>query len=300
MSLKNKAIINEYLEKKDAYIKLGNIVSGVLKNKLKQADIDIMAIEHRVKEEQSLEGKLELKGEKYKSLDDITDILGARVICFFSDDVEKVAAIIESLFDIDWANSVNKRNELSPEAFGYLSLHYICKLHADSKYPDDMKNKKFEIQIRSTLQHTWAEISHDLGYKSETEQRLLELAATTDRRSRAAWSKRLGDFYVESARRYYLPSHEPTLRKALCAYNDASIAAPNDGRIAETLCSVALSLKDYLTAENAISQRIEINKGATNAWAWIQLGRIAYEKNDFASAASAFGAAEAGLDHSSR
>ncbi len=167
MSLKNKAIINEYLEKKDAYIKLGNIVSGVLKNKLKQADIDIMAIEHRVKEEQSLEGKLELKGEKYKSLDDITDILGARVICFFSDDVEKVAAIIESLFDIDWANSVNKRNQLSPEAFGYLSLHYICKLHADSKYPDDMKNKKFEIQIRSTLQHTWAEISHDLGYKSE-------------------------------------------------------------------------------------------------------------------------------------
>ena len=167
MSLKNKAIINEYLEKKDAYIKLGNIVSGVLKNKLKQADIDIMAIEHRVKEEQSLEGKLELKGEKYNSLDDITDILGARVICFFSDDVEKVAAIIESLFDIDWANSVNKRNQLSPEAFGYLSLHYICKLHADSKYPDDMKNKKFEIQIRSTLQHTWAEISHDLGYKSE-------------------------------------------------------------------------------------------------------------------------------------
>ena len=140
----------------------------------------------------------------------------------------------------------------------------------------------------------------DLGCKSEAEQRLLELAATTDQRSRAAWSKRLGDFYVESARRYYLPSHEPTLRKALCAYTDASIAAPNDGRIAETLCSVALSLKDYLTAENAISQRIKLNKGATNAWAWIQLGRIAYEKNDFASAASAFGAAEAGLDHSSR
>ena len=140
----------------------------------------------------------------------------------------------------------------------------------------------------------------DLGRKSEAEQRLLELAATTDQRSRAMWSKRLGDFYVESARRYYLPSHEQTLRKALCSYTDASIAAPNDGRIAETLCSVALTLKDYLAAENAVARRIEINKGVTNVWAWTQLGRIAYEKKDFASAASAFGAAEAGLDRSSR
>ena len=167
MSLKNKAIIDEYLQNRDDYVKLGDIVSKILKNELDNSDIDIMAVEHRVKEEQSLEGKLELKGEKYKALDDITDILGARVICFFSDDVDKVAAIVESLFDIDWSNSVNKRNQLTPEAFGYLSLHYICKLRDDEDYPTELKNKKFEVQIRSTLQHTWAEISHDLGYKSE-------------------------------------------------------------------------------------------------------------------------------------
>ncbi len=167
MSLKNKAIIDEYLRDRELYVRLGDIVTGILKKELKNADIDIMAVEHRVKEEQSLEGKLELKGEKYNTLDDITDILGARVICFFSDDVDKVASIVESLFDIDWSNSVNKRNQLTPEAFGYLSLHYICKLRENSKYPKELKNKKFEIQIRSTLQHTWAEISHDLGYKSE-------------------------------------------------------------------------------------------------------------------------------------
>ncbi|MBR1532667.1 MAG: hypothetical protein IJ643_11480 [Eubacterium sp.] len=167
MSLKNKAIIEEYLSEKDSFVKLGDIVSSMLKKELDAADIDIMAVEHRVKEEQSLEGKLELKGEKYKTLSDITDILGARVICFFSDDVNKVATIVENLFDIDWSNSVNKRNQLTPEAFGYLSLHYICTLPVESDYPEELKNKKFEIQIRSTLQHTWAEISHDLGYKSE-------------------------------------------------------------------------------------------------------------------------------------
>lgn len=167
MDMKNKEIMEQYQQDRELFVRLGDIVSGMLKNALRDSDIDIMAVEHRIKEEQSLEGKLELKGEKYKSLDDITDILGARVICFFSDDVDKVASIIEGLFNIDWANSVNKRNQLTPEAFGYLSLHYICSLPKESNYPKELKNKKFEVQIRSTLQHTWAEISHDLGYKSE-------------------------------------------------------------------------------------------------------------------------------------
>ena len=139
-----------------------------------------------------------------------------------------------------------------------------------------------------------------LGRESEAEQLLLTLAATTDQRSRATWSKRLGDFYVESARRYYLPSHGQTLRKALCAYTDASLAAPNDARILESVCSVAMTLEDYLAAENAVARRIEIDKGATNVWAWSQLGRIAYGKGDYAAAATAFGAAEERLDHSSR
>ena len=153
---------------------------------------------------------------------------------------------------------------------------------------------------RTTFLNREVDALVDLGRKAEAEQRLLELAATTNPHARAAWSKRLGDFYLESARRYYRPSHEPTLRKALCAYTDASLAAPTDGRIAETICSVALTLKDYLAAENAVARRIEINKGVTNAWAWSQFGRIAYEKKDYVSAASAFGAAETGLDHTSR
>ena len=185
-----------------------------------------------------------------------------------------------------------RQNEtLDPDQSSERALEICRKALADPAVRGGQREQFLNREIDALL---------GLGRRSEAEQRLLELAATTDQRSRATWSKRLGEFYLESARRYYLPSHEPTLRKALCAYTDASLAAPNDGRIAETLCSVALSLKDYLTAENAIARRIEINKGVTNVWAWSQLGRIAYEKNDFASAASAFGAAEAGLDHTSR
>ncbi len=137
-----------------------------LENQLKAKDltgagIHVASIESRVKAEESLAGKLERKGNKYKSLADITDIIGLRVITFYIDDVDKVASAIEKLFEIDWENSVDKRKLHQIDSFGYLSLHYICKLQ-DFPY-------RFEIQLRTVLQHAWANMDHDTGYKSGVE-----------------------------------------------------------------------------------------------------------------------------------
>lgn len=167
MNLKNKMIMEEYRRQRGDYLKLSDMVADLLKKSVDEHKIEVLAVEHRVKKEDSLAGKLELKGEKYASLRDITDILGARIICFFSDDVDKVASLIEKMFEVDWDNSVDKRAQLDPNAFGYLSLHYVCSLPENGIYPEELCGKKFEIQIRSTLQHTWAAINHDLGYKSE-------------------------------------------------------------------------------------------------------------------------------------
>lgn len=168
MDLKCKMIMEEYREQRPDFVQLGDVVSGILKDITSQNEtMYILAIEHRVKEEKSLAGKLELKGDKYSSLADITDVLGCRIICFFADDVDNIARSIEEKFDIDWDNSVDKRAVIDAETFGYLSLHYICSLPFGKGYPDDICGKKFEIQIRTTLQHTWAVIDHDLGYKSE-------------------------------------------------------------------------------------------------------------------------------------
>lgn len=167
MDLKCKMIMEEYKTQRPDFVQLGESVHSLLKSKLVDANIEPLAIEHRVKTEKSLAGKLELKGDKYSSLADITDILGARIICFFSDEIDEIARIVEDSFDIDWDNSVDKRAIIKPDAFGYLSLHYICSLPMDSDYPDNICGKKFEIQIRTTLQHTWAVINHDLGYKTD-------------------------------------------------------------------------------------------------------------------------------------
>ena len=156
-----EAILNEYREKlalcKEAEIK----IKSLLKKVFNDAGIVVAALESRVKTEQSLVGKLELKGAKYHSLADITDIVGLRVITFYSDDVDKVASAVDRLFDVDWDNSVDKRKLHEIDSFGYMSLHYICRMEG---FP-----YRFEVQMRTVLQHAWANMNHDTGYKSGVE-----------------------------------------------------------------------------------------------------------------------------------
>ena len=156
-----EAILQEYREVKPRMEEVASEVYHKLRRTFEEAGLVVAALEYRVKTEDSLAGKLELKGAKYKSLSDITDIIGLRVITFYIDDVDKVASAVERLFTVDWENSVDKRKVHEIDSFGYLSLHYICS-RGDFPY-------RFEIQMRTVLQHAWANMNHDTGYKSGVE-----------------------------------------------------------------------------------------------------------------------------------
>ena len=95
MNLKDQMILDEYRKQKQNYVRLGDTAASLLKDKLGDMKIDIMAVEHRVKKEESLMKKVERKSDKYRFLKDITDILGIRVICFFADDVDRIGKAIE-------------------------------------------------------------------------------------------------------------------------------------------------------------------------------------------------------------
>ena len=156
-----QAILQEYEDNLPRFREVEAQVRDTLRRTLQDAGLAVAAIESRVKGYDSLAGKLELKGHKYKSLANLTDILGLRVITFYIDDVDKVASAVERLFTIDWENSVDKRKIHEIDSFGYLSLHYICSI-PDFPY-------RFEIQMRTLLQHAWANMDHDTGYKSGVE-----------------------------------------------------------------------------------------------------------------------------------
>jgi ppGpp synthetase/RelA/SpoT-type nucleotidyltranferase len=156
-----QAILDEYREHLPQFEQVKEQVLTELRTVFAEAGLIVASIEGRVKTEASLAGKLELKGAKYATLADITDIVGVRVITFYSDDVDKVASAVDRLFEIDWENSVDKRKIHEIDSFGYMSLHYICRKQG---FP-----YRFEIQMRTILQHAWANMNHDTGYKSGVE-----------------------------------------------------------------------------------------------------------------------------------
>ena len=152
-------LMEQYRQLLPTLEKLNDEAYNQLKKSLDAQGIYVTAIEHRVKSEKSLAGKLELKGAKYKSIDDITDLVGLRIITFYNDDVDKVAVLAQRIFDIDWKESVDKRKLHELNSFGYNSLHYICRLKTGGP--------RFELQMRTALQHVWSTIEHDTGYKGD-------------------------------------------------------------------------------------------------------------------------------------
>ena len=157
----SQAILEEYRKQRPVFRKMLETIPAQVRALLDETGIVVASVESRIKEERSLAGKLALKGTKYESLADITDIFGMRIITFYTDDVDKVASAVDHLFEIDWENSVDKRKLLEVDSFGYLSLHYVCRL-PDCPY-------RFEVQMRTILQHAWANMNHDTGYKSGVE-----------------------------------------------------------------------------------------------------------------------------------
>ena len=132
-------------------------------------------IQGRVKKLESFNKKLDKKKDKYKDpFKDMTDIIGIRLITLFKDESDEIINILKKNFKIDFKNSSNKFKMLDYDRMGYISLHYVCSY----KHPEDdlvpqlkelMDNLKFEVQIRTSLQHTWAEVDHQLRYKTLVE-----------------------------------------------------------------------------------------------------------------------------------
>ncbi|WP_052435367.1 GTP pyrophosphokinase [Sulfurospirillum cavolei] len=161
-------LISEFEKDLKHYESFSDKMHLLLKELLRQEHISYHSIENRVKEKNSLSKKIDGKN-KYQNLSDITDIVGCRIISYFEIDVEKIVALLSKEFKIDEENSIDKKKMLDPDRFGYLSYHIICSIsdeRATLREYQNYKDLKFEIQVRTILQHAWAEIEHDIGYKS--------------------------------------------------------------------------------------------------------------------------------------
>jgi GTP pyrophosphokinase len=179
-------ILGDFDSCRDLYARFTRAIESLVSQLLHERGLKIHSVTSRAKDRLSLEKKIARRLGKYRVLTDITDISGVRIITHYPDEVDAVAAVIESEFTIDRKNSIDKRAALDPDRFGYLSLHYVCSLLPSRSALTEyrlFRDLVVEIQIRSIVQHAWAEIQHDLGYKSkvaipkEAQRRFFQLAA---------------------------------------------------------------------------------------------------------------------------
>ena len=122
-------------------------------------------------------------GTKYdRPFEQIQDLVGARVIVFYKQDVDVVSEVINRYY-----TQVEQR-DLIPESeneFGYVGKHFILALPEDLFEDESDRDRSptfFELQIKTLFQHAWSEAEHDLSYKPTTQltrlqKRLIALTA---------------------------------------------------------------------------------------------------------------------------
>ena len=97
----------------------------------------------------------------------ITDLMGARVITYLPESVDRVCEVVVREFIV---HEHQDKGQLTKERgdFGYASKHFLVKLSPErAKLPEYavLRDTVFEIQVRTAAQHAWAEFEHDVRYK---------------------------------------------------------------------------------------------------------------------------------------
>ena len=168
--------VAEYQHLRPVFQDLAEAVRGILAEALRADSIQAASIEARAKDVESFGAKASKPYEsdterpKYPDpLKDITDLAGVRAITFFPKTAKTAEKVVRREFEV--VEFSDKAALLDDNRLGYKSVHFLVSLAPNrlslpeySRY----RNLVCELQIRTVLQHAWAEIEHDIQYKTES------------------------------------------------------------------------------------------------------------------------------------
>lgn len=167
--------VSDYLRVVGFYSELATSAKRIAEEALKRRGIQVHSIEARAKDPSSF-GRKAAKPSKNdpnrpmypNPVEQITDQAAIRIITFFPRTIEEIDEILRAEFCV--IEHFDKGESLvEEERFGYQSVHYLITLnHARISLPEyeRFNAAKVEVQVRTILQHAWAEIEHDIQYKS--------------------------------------------------------------------------------------------------------------------------------------
>jgi len=168
LSAKASQFLEQYLNAYPAYALAAKEAKVFVDEALKGVQLPIHSVASRAKSVNSLRRKVRTKGYR-NPRSELTDIVGVRIITYFARDMDAVVKELRVSLDVSKKKSRDARKELEAAEFGYRSAHLIVRLRkADAAKPEYsiLKRLWFEIQVRSILDHAWAEIEHEAVYKS--------------------------------------------------------------------------------------------------------------------------------------
>jgi len=172
MAGRGRSIAERFFKKFEADKETLALASQQAEELLKEILINSPALVHlvttRCKSPSSL--WLKLRDKKYtQPARQITDVIAARIITYYKDEVAIIVKILNDALEVNQHQSIDKREQLASIEFGYTSIHLIARVKGSwSTSPKyfALRNRWFEIQVRSILEHAWSEIEHEVVYKS--------------------------------------------------------------------------------------------------------------------------------------
>jgi ppGpp synthetase/RelA/SpoT-type nucleotidyltranferase len=95
------------------------------------------------------------------------DILAGTIVVERAVQIDKAVEYLKESFEVESRRPVNPaETNKAPESFQFDDLRLYLRLKERQRYGDFSKYK-FEIQIKTYLQHAWIIATHDLVYKSD-------------------------------------------------------------------------------------------------------------------------------------
>lgn len=120
----------------------------------------------RIKKKDSIEEKLIRQNKKVtikNARDNLTDIAGIRIICYFVEDVYSVVELLKKQADLI---IIKERDYIKePKPSGYQSYHIVFGVPV--YYINGMEYYPVEIQLRTMSMDFWASMEHRVCYKKD-------------------------------------------------------------------------------------------------------------------------------------
>jgi putative GTP pyrophosphokinase len=177
-----------YAGHQSLYDEFAKKLAALIEDLLKEEGIAYHSVTGRAKTVASYRAKASL--DKYDDpLSQIKDMAGIRIIAYVDSEAKAAAKYIQQHFTVIPEHSDDASGRLGVDRVGYRSLHFVCTLGPDRRELPEFRRFRdieFELQVRTILQHAWAEIEHDRNYKfagvlpDELKRRFMVLAGALE------------------------------------------------------------------------------------------------------------------------